>query len=61
MVVRLAWGWPTPLWSFTGAQALEAICQKAGSDPAILNFMKVLIENKRLGLLGRTGSRPSVA
>jgi len=34
-------------------QALDAINQKIKADPAILNFMKVLIENKRLGLLSR--------
>ncbi|CAK0909845.1 unnamed protein product [Prorocentrum cordatum] len=34
-------------------KALDAIVQKIKADPAILNFMKVLIENKRLYLLSR--------
>lgn len=34
--------------------AFEAICKKAGSDPAVLNFIKVMVENKRTHLLSRT-------
>merc|ERR1712232_265782 len=34
-------------------KALDAVYKKTGADPAILNFMKVLIENKRLGKLSR--------
>jgi len=33
--------------------AFEAICQKAGSDAAVINFMKVMVENKRVHLLPR--------
>merc|ERR1719375_309738 len=33
--------------------AIEAICQRAGTDAAVANFLKVLIENKRLILLPR--------
>jgi len=33
--------------------AFEAICQKAGTDAAVVNFLKVLVENKRAHLLGR--------
>merc|ERR1719379_2176312 len=29
-------------------KALEQICQKAGMDGAVLNFLKVLVENKRM-------------
>lgn len=32
-------------------EALTAICSKAGTDPAVLNFLKVLIENKRMSKL----------
>merc|ERR1711907_741311 len=28
--------------------ALEAICAKAGTDAAVVNFLKVLVENKRM-------------
>lgn len=33
--------------------ALEAICKKAGTDAAVVNFLKVLVENKRMHLLAR--------
>lgn len=33
--------------------AFEAICQKAGTDAAVVNFLKVLVENKRAHLLRR--------
>jgi len=33
--------------------AIEDICEQAGSDVAIVNFMKVLVENRRLRLLPR--------
>merc|ERR1719221_1512463 len=33
--------------------AIEAICSKTGSDPAVINFLKVLTENKRMILLPR--------
>eukprot|EP00931_Biecheleriopsis_adriatica_P035851 TRINITY_DN2065_c0_g1_i1.p1 TRINITY_DN2065_c0_g1~~TRINITY_DN2065_c0_g1_i1.p1 ORF type:complete len:231 (+),score=77.06 TRINITY_DN2065_c0_g1_i1:82-774(+) len=33
--------------------AFEAICSKAGTDPAVVNFLKVLVENKRAHLLSR--------
>merc|ERR1712032_1546238 len=33
--------------------AIEAICGKVGSDPAVINFLKVLTENKRMILLPR--------
>merc|ERR1719401_2552208 len=33
--------------------ALESVCKKAGSDAAVVNFLKVLIENKRIHMLGR--------
>merc|ERR1712228_466688 len=32
---------------------LGAVCAKAGADGAVVNFLKVLIENKRLNKLGR--------
>mmetsp|Transcript_87539 Transcript_87539/g.155262 ORF Transcript_87539/g.155262 Transcript_87539/m.155262 type:complete len:227 (+) Transcript_87539:60-740(+) len=35
-------------------KAFDAICQKAGTDAAVANFLKVLVENKRAHLLGRT-------
>merc|ERR1740121_811372 len=34
-------------------KTLDAICQKMKADPAIINFVKVLIENKRLSKLTR--------
>merc|ERR1719189_1312966 len=33
--------------------ALEQVCKTAGTDEAVVNFLKVLIENKRLYLLQR--------
>merc|ERR1711862_730149 len=33
--------------------ALEQVCKKVGTDPATLNFIKVLIENKRMHLLAK--------
>jgi len=33
--------------------AFQAICSKAGADAAVVNFLKVLIENKRAHLLQR--------
>eukprot|EP00930_Biecheleria_cincta_P101608 TRINITY_DN93251_c0_g1_i1.p1 TRINITY_DN93251_c0_g1~~TRINITY_DN93251_c0_g1_i1.p1 ORF type:complete len:251 (-),score=60.65 TRINITY_DN93251_c0_g1_i1:67-750(-) len=33
--------------------AFEAICKKAGTDAAVINFMKVLVENKRAHLLSK--------
>lgn len=33
--------------------ALEAVCQKAGTEPTVVSFLKVLVENKRMHLLGR--------
>merc|ERR1712046_507696 len=33
--------------------ALEAICQQAGTDGAVVNFLKVLVENKRMDKLPR--------
>merc|ERR1719277_2272685 len=33
--------------------ALESVCKKVGTDPATLNFLKVLIENKRMHLLAK--------
>mmetsp|Transcript_26805 Transcript_26805/g.41663 ORF Transcript_26805/g.41663 Transcript_26805/m.41663 type:complete len:234 (+) Transcript_26805:66-767(+) len=33
--------------------AIQAVCGAAGSDPAVVNFLKVLVENKRLKLLPR--------
>merc|ERR1712050_384762 len=34
-------------------KAVEGICAKAGSDAAVINFLKVLTENKRMKLLPR--------
>merc|ERR1740117_489321 len=34
-------------------KAIEAIGQKAGMDPSVINFMKVLVENKRMKLLAK--------
>merc|ERR1712217_962378 len=34
-------------------KAIEAICGKAGTDGAVINFLKVLTENKRMKLLPR--------
>merc|ERR1719198_1480316 len=33
--------------------AMEAVCKSVGTDPAVVNFLKVLIENKRMYLLKR--------
>merc|ERR1719343_565732 len=33
--------------------ALESVCSKAGADAAVVNFLKVLVENKRIGMLHR--------
>jgi len=33
--------------------ALESICSKAGTDGAVVNFLKVLVENRRIAMLGR--------
>jgi len=33
--------------------ALESICKKAGADGAVVNFLKVLVENKRIHMLQR--------
>merc|ERR1712051_1169639 len=33
--------------------ALESVCSKAGADGAIVNFLKVLVENKRINMLAR--------
>merc|ERR1712014_208403 len=33
--------------------ALVQVCSKIGTDPATLNFLKVLIENKRMHLLAK--------
>lgn len=33
--------------------ALQSVCQRAGHDPAVLNFLKVLVENKRMSALPR--------
>lgn len=38
----------------TKVEALQAVCQKSGADGAVMNFMKVLIENKRLAKLYKT-------
>merc|ERR1719401_2351953 len=32
---------------------LESVCKKAGADGAVLNFLKVLVENKRIYMLLR--------
>merc|ERR1719188_316488 len=37
----------------TKVSALEAVCKKAGTDAAVVNFLKVLVENKRIGMLHR--------
>lgn len=37
----------------TKARALEAVCKSAGADDAVINFLKVLAENKRVGKLKR--------
>eukprot|EP00928_Gymnodinium_smaydae_P060799 TRINITY_DN445_c0_g1_i1.p1 TRINITY_DN445_c0_g1~~TRINITY_DN445_c0_g1_i1.p1 ORF type:complete len:247 (+),score=47.62 TRINITY_DN445_c0_g1_i1:78-743(+) len=34
-------------------EVLQSVCKKAGSDAAVVNFLKVLIENKRLHLLSK--------
>merc|ERR1712187_721097 len=31
----------------------ETVCKKIGTDPSTLNFLKVLIENKRMHLLAK--------
>merc|ERR1719382_1910399 len=33
--------------------ALEAVCKKSGSEQAVVNFLKVLVENKRIHMLAR--------
>merc|ERR1712048_385447 len=35
------------------AAALESVCKKVGTDASTVNFLKVLIENKRMHLLGK--------
>mmetsp|Transcript_9729 Transcript_9729/g.21373 ORF Transcript_9729/g.21373 Transcript_9729/m.21373 type:complete len:224 (+) Transcript_9729:131-802(+) len=37
----------------TKVATLEAICKKAGADGAVVNFLKVLVENKRISSLSR--------
>eukprot|EP00403_Amphidinium_massartii_P013918 CAMPEP_0178411254 /NCGR_PEP_ID=MMETSP0689_2-20121128/21399_1 /TAXON_ID=160604 /ORGANISM="Amphidinium massartii, Strain CS-259" /LENGTH=203 /DNA_ID=CAMNT_0020032453 /DNA_START=166 /DNA_END=777 /DNA_ORIENTATION=+ len=37
----------------TKVAALEAVCKKTGADPAVMNFLKVLVENKRMHLFSR--------
>merc|ERR1719265_2985673 len=34
-------------------EAMESICAQAGMDGAVVNFLKVLVENKRMNLLGK--------
>lgn len=34
-------------------KALESVCAKAGADASVINFLKVLVENKRLSKLAR--------
>lgn len=34
-------------------KALEAVCKKAGTEAAVVNFLKVLVENKRIAKLCR--------
>merc|ERR1712107_376675 len=34
-------------------QALQSVCSKTGADASVLNFLKVLMENKRLDKLAR--------
>merc|ERR1719316_355319 len=34
-------------------KAIEAVCSKATIDPSVLNFLKVLVENKRLYMLAK--------
>merc|ERR1712083_210564 len=33
--------------------ALETVCSKAGADASVVNFLKVLVENKRITMLAR--------
>merc|ERR1712129_581281 len=33
--------------------ALESICKQTGADASVVNFLKVLVENKRIYMLGR--------
>merc|ERR1719343_82710 len=33
--------------------ALESVCSKAGADASVVNFLKVLVENKRITSLAR--------
>merc|ERR1719226_248891 len=33
--------------------ALESVCSKAGADASVVNFLKVLVENKRITMLAR--------
>merc|ERR1719447_104238 len=37
----------------TKVSALEAVCKKAGTEGSVVNFLKVLVENKRIGMLHR--------
>jgi len=37
----------------TKVKTLEAICMKAGAEASVVNFLKVLVENKRIKMLGR--------
>merc|ERR1712151_916225 len=37
----------------TKVATLEAVCKKAGADGAVVNFLKVLVENKRIHMLQR--------
>merc|ERR1712151_827400 len=37
----------------TKVATLEAVCKKAGTDGAVVNFLKVLVENKRIHMLAR--------
>mmetsp|Transcript_12236 Transcript_12236/g.22640 ORF Transcript_12236/g.22640 Transcript_12236/m.22640 type:complete len:232 (+) Transcript_12236:72-767(+) len=37
----------------TKVGALGEVCKKVGADPAVMNFLKVLVENKRMHLFGR--------
>mmetsp|Transcript_27553 Transcript_27553/g.41666 ORF Transcript_27553/g.41666 Transcript_27553/m.41666 type:complete len:229 (-) Transcript_27553:180-866(-) len=37
----------------TKVATLEAVCKKMGAEPAVVNFIKVLVENKRIKMLAR--------
>mmetsp|Transcript_6984 Transcript_6984/g.10245 ORF Transcript_6984/g.10245 Transcript_6984/m.10245 type:complete len:224 (+) Transcript_6984:108-779(+) len=37
----------------TKVKTLEAVCVKSGADGSVVNFLKVLVENKRVNMLAR--------